>query len=1411
MAICKQVNDKLVELDNKLTTKISEGVKVTSSGESLLRTQDVVKLAMEAEDTEVAKKLLAERIATTDFMKAIVARTSEVVNVAIRSGDAREFSKNKNDQVEMTIIRVTPVDKYVVFTLANPKGEYYTYRFDNGNNSDVSYKSDANGTSIKIVGIGSAITDAERYSNNVMHTFSKTAAKRQGDRLRAMRESLDTIGQVIQTDVGSSDVGSVNLDDYIKDDAYENGNLSSVKRTLDKLHQLDYYKVSDEYVEHIKGIIDAFHPYVMRDIALVVQEKADDNTGWVSYDNKLMGVTVARQNTPSKIHQSAVEVLGHEYVHTGIDFAINSNSRETNSIVRRVNYLRQEVFTRTKWQDFLVVPTQNGIPMNPTAEDTRRAKEIYNYIFTGKNSVKEFMTYGLTNPAVMKHLKGIILKDRKTTAFEKLKEFFNTLLDVALGKYSFREENKNAFDRAMSLAMELAEINNRAEATAITLDVTGSIANWIDNREREFVDFIDEWTDKFMPQEDRPAKLSPNAGPVETGIFVAQFVFKALTMPAYAKAVAQLATKFGMPAESSLREAIADVLDESEARKNANWLGLFTNRMDGIRESIAGMVGEVIYKGMKRPMSKAQEVAITEVLLDTNASVLFYGNNKLSTNKIVEILTNNSSLAREIKRTEDGIKRLLGADKSRANWTVAQAHGLGYLMATHLGNTAQNTNSLGIVRGVRYDKRFNDNTNLLRLVQVLSSLQALKYTDSLMKTQVSELLVNEYTGVKNIMNVYESFKTISKGLFRDDPLHMMDGYTKEVIDNTIDIVYAPMSEATDLLNKGYEFKFEVKGKAGLVNRVATGVFVSPKYAVAERQRGALPLEHTEAKGASLKEKNFKEDPINGFSNFIRDSNIIAKYNKRLLENMKNGVFNPTTVDTGIMATLNAQGFVTDYRYTMSKQMKKELLSMDKSVVKTLARSMSAVSYKAMKEQHEIRVLNEITRVMGAEWKEGEVGTDTLTEFTLIGPEVDNPKHKELFNMLPYNFREYINSRADKVMAVPSELMNIYFGYKHLQFSDFPGIKHLPEAIKTILDTLEKWWMDLVKIAKETILLKIPSVLIFNIISNFMFMLTKCFCPLELAKMHVDSFRDVQDYFKDEKTKTRLIVEINALAEELDGAIDIESIKEKLYKKQTELQLLEERLVKNPIKELGDLGMSQAIVDDVNMSEVEKGNIIKDRLDSLLTYVPTVVKTPLQWMYLSKETTWYKTSRNILQASDLVARDIMNRREKLMEEKQANGEAKLPREYLDAIKEKYGRELPDQVVLEGKNRAEFFEIMKGARHYKLLRWFINYTQPNGKLEEYANKVGLLMFTKYVKRIQRTIFSSMKEHPLKSMGALLLGHFMLNVDTIYDQSYTTKGFDNEGHWSIFNIFPMYSPIDIIETVVNPPLIAMAKEYA
>lgn len=1241
-------------------------------------------------------------------------------------------------------------------------------------------------------------------TNKVYRKYnSAKGALGEGLSSKDVNEQVEQLIKMLEGKVlGSSADAKFDRAGYKEYKGYVHGDVDHMKNLLDFMNDSAKKKASKEQIQELKELFDQMHPSFFRNMNVYINENTKDTAGWsyLGRQDIYLGV-----NPKKRIGKTAAEVYAHEVIHTMIGWALEQKNNKADAIRRELNYVFKIAMDNTTWENFL-----EGDVDKASKAAIEQAKKEYDYVFKSKNANHEFIAYAMTNPKLKKHVETIKLKDKKDkTVWEKVSSVFSRLMDVVLGNYKFREADNNVQQQVHRLAFELAAINQNAEQEGVLTKTGNALYDIISRRDEALGDLLRDMQDKVFNKRDRLKPLPKDASEIQKLGYMNKLVFKAMNNDEYRKALGLWASEvIRAKPDGEIREFIRFFLTPDTYGRAMEFSGMQNNKIDMLRNSYINSISNRIKEAFKVPLEEEQDKALTRVLLDTNASNLLYkkgAERKTYNNReLREVLTDWKALEGRINTAKNKISKLA---PERRNWLVGQAVGLGYFMATHQGHVAQLANAEAIVRGVGTNELHKIDKEMVELVREVASLTALKYTDSKDKKLVAELMKDEYDGVRVVTDTYEDFKANSRTkLFEKDPYHMMEGYSKEVFEDGIDMQIQPLSRRQEMEKLGYTFEGPLEIRKDLVQEKKLGVFVSSAYAKNERLQQAVSLGGFQSRGTSLKENAYMANPDTARTTFKRNKAAMDLKRKEIINAMEKGEFDVTKVEKGIMPILDARGNIVDYRNMMSKERKEKLLGQDVRASSVVPRTVSTLVDKQLREQQNEDVLELIKTDMKENWGEGKLGKDGLTEYRLIGPNVADPDMRELYYMLPESHKNFINSRQDKQMAVRRDLMKAVFGYKHIKLTDAAGIRLLPAVVRNIIDMFEGFWMDLVKIAKTNILMKMPLILISNILSNILYAINTVTSPFEIVGMYKNSFREVKAFMKAHKESIELGSEIGRLQASLTRGMQPEKkgrLVKEIEAKRNRLDRLKAEMEQNEVKELFDLGMYQAIIEDVNTNTLGENNRITEGMDKLLHKTPAYVKTPLQIAYLSKETKWYKFNQEVLQLSDLVARDVMNRKLKRMEQEQIEGKRNLPREYVQ-YKEEKGDKISRKKMLVGEERDEYLKWAKEARHSQLLDSFINYSRPNGNFEEYMNRMGFFMFTKYVKGIQRVILQAGTKYPLKTLTTLLGASLALDIDNIQDQSFLTKGFDYQGDFGVTNIFPVYSPIEQLMNVITPALV-------
>jgi hypothetical protein len=203
------------------------------------------------------------------------------------------------------------------------------------------------------------------------------------------------------------------------------------------------------------------------------------------------------------------------------------------------------------------------------------------------------------------------------------------------------------------------------------------------------------------------------------------------------------------------------------------------------------------------------------------------------------------------------------------------------------------------------------------------------------------------------------------------------------------------------------------------------------------------------------------------------------------------------------------------------------------------------------------------------------------------------------------------------------------------------------------------------------------------------------------------------------------------------------------KVQKKIDMLQVELSMNPVHDLMEAGMYQAIVEDLSKQDYKSSNKLARKLNEITESVPEFIKDGVNWLYLNENTSYFKLMTQATQYSDFVARATEYQ---LLKEKGVDKETAL-NSVLDA--------------------------------------FVNYSKPASSFEEYLNNMGLFMFTKYMKRIQRAVRTSFRDKPANVLLSILGQEAFFEVDDIQDQNVFTRSYANYDQEMFDHFERMYTP--------------------
>lgn len=967
--------------------------------------------------------------------------------------------------------------------------------------------------------------------------------------------------------------------------------------------------------------------------------------------------------------------------------------------------------------------------MNEKETAVEEAEKVLKYLADERVGIHEFIAYAMTNHAVTE-----ILKSMKIEAKE--------------------EEHPDYAAKLASLVRKIVEAvtniikkpNKNANGYTDMVELVEALAN-ANNRQLEYkrsavlervfsvLDKGDEKLAEYIKKMEDKAGNAPlpkkgSKGIISDAAYLMKLAAKSL-VDDRAKRVGELTAGLaGLKPEGTIQTIIRDMSKGDAYQDLVERLGLMSQNIDQHREYTYTQTALAIKNGFKEALTAEESKGLTDVILDTDISSIWADYN------VKEMLGNESRLVAEINKLDSELKSMVDVKDYR--YYREQYRGLGMYMATGKASMIQLLNAQNIAEKLNHptDRKREVDPKIVDIIDKLASMEALRQTSEGSKKVVANLIGKDSDGVANLVAYQSAHKTMSEEKLFDtdaDRRRMIKGYSKEIYDGDIDMQVAPVADEGKMKSQGYKLVEVLSRHYHDANTVPMGMYVSTGKVVQNLHRVTMRYTDKGRRGTSIKD-----------SYAIAGSEFASKKAKRDITKMnldvakkiiaiENGDKEALTKDDyGLAPILDNTGNVTDYRYMMTKDKKESVLKMDRRVVNIVGRM-----YASTYDKEKSTIFNdEIMKIINEDAKKNYIEKSNIgrnsKEYVMMEKNSSNAEIRDLWSVIP----DAVKEQYPTGFPIRRDIMHSMLGYRELSVTDMPGIKHLPDSIKHGLRVAESIWKDVVKITKIDIVLKTPAVLIGNVISNFMYSVVSGEMPHKIAALQLQGVKELNEYLA--KTKEIIL---------LEGRIGAGRASEVEKRR---VSALKNDLQTSSVKDLIDEGFYMSIIEELGLEEFSEHKGLQAKIDEKLSHLPMIVQKGLDWAYIGDKTSVFKALNMATQYSDFVARYAQYH----------------------------------LMVKKGIDKDVAIKTVRDA--------YINYNKPNSRFVEWANQMGLVMFTKYFTRVQRVIKTSAETHPLRMLLAIL-GQEMItgDIEDITNQSIFAKNLGTI----------VYSPLDVLIGATHP----------
>lgn len=1050
-------------------------------------------------------------------------------------------------------------------------------------------------------------------------------------------------------------------------------------------------------------------------------------------------------------NRSALEVYVHELYHAATDYLINNKDPYTAELKGRMEHIMTMFIKDTKPEDLA------KFMENPTTA-VKDSENMLKYI--SEHGLVEFIPHAMSNKAVMARL-----QEMSTSKVESEKSGGLT--------YDIIMWIRKAFQKVMERITKEPKGDDLTKMVFLVERLTRSnikhLYNQRTNKIRKIFNLYDK-ADEYLANKIKEAKKfaennptpmpNTNMTPWQQYAQSGKIFARALFDSSSRANASVLLNAYGAKVEGTVQHIIRDLTKTNEFAAKIDNFGLQSQNIDRQREAVRHSVTHDIKDAFGRDLTELELASIKSTLLDTDSIIL--------EDNIEEYLnpeTGEDKVSQDIKDILDNLENTYGV--SIKNYYQGQSMTLAKYMQTGKGDITLLKNAYNIAHRANdaLTKTDTIDPETIQMIDKLVSLMALQSTSKTYKNNVYRLMQqgdNITNGIGTIMMNLKAAKEEATDLFGNEGEQYLynKGYYKEVYPRNSENLVAPTADKAKLEADGYKLVQVLKPHELHGRTKEMGFYVSEMNLRPRMERGALRITNKTHKGFSIIESYNVElddflDPHNRSLAKSAAERDIAKFRTemaKVIAAKKEGNFEIENEDNlHVHPMINGKGEITNFNYEMSKDKKVSLLGASTNPIDLIAATRASIIDKKLTAPLNEQIINLIqTNEKANKPNYANVGAD-LQLYAFIGPDVANKEHREMWRLLPKEVRYKLEKDNPKVqnpitgewerikplgIKIRRDSINQIMGQKELQWMRTSFGKSLPKEVRVALMVAGKIWESIIGNLKSFIILKMPMVLINNVISNFMISGLTRTNFLNVAKLQLEGVKELNRYV--DLSHKLFSLETKAKA----GKATPE-----------ELRLIDtykNRIENSSVAPLIKAGFYTQILEETEV-DTESGDLISDAYHKQVAKLPKMLKNGLSLVLLDKNTPYFKFMYQATQYSDFTARYAQH--------------------YLNLKK--------------GMEEQKSLNMVKDA--------FINYNRLDSPLISKLNKMGVVMFTKYYTRIHRYIAASIAENPLKVLAGLMALNLLApDAANPWESGIFTKGLGNLVHGPIGELTTFNIPI-------------------
>lgn len=1187
------------------------------------------------------------------------------------------------------------------------------------------------------------------------------------------------------------------------------------------------------HIRHLQELIKKINPEFIRNLIVQYSPNREYASGQYNYnpDSKESKITIGFDDHTANIidsftrlsplsGKSPAEIYAHELMHHAIRAGLATlNILKRSRIRKQLENVYEQAKDIIKWQDLMPVKYDLNLRQMYEAE----AKKLWNYMFDNPNTethngLHEFIVHALTNEKVMNILKqhnyiNKAVSGQPQNLLQKVIALGKLLLDVVFGETKLRElpsiskeiiagtftsiQRDSLFAEVDKLVAGITNVNVTAgtklfnvpiRGTELIFTLFGRFTEWGKNvvspKLQYAINFLDMRGNPFLFNLKLTGtwfddlKLYGNA---IIGSLFSERRRKVLTNIILPHII-------GLSQQGAILCALRDMTAPDIQSQRLEALSALTRNVEQASKALETTCYTDLTEAFgKKDLTNEEDNALTYAGLKTDLSCLLEVdsvNGSTNIDSLLQLITDDKAISREINNIIYELKK-----NKHSRWYINQAKALAQYMVTGIGNEALNLNARNIATGKLTGKDIQTTEQVIELIDKLTTLTALQLTDKKHRTVFASM---KKEGLENFLKTHKKFvaetnkgvqvtetdkmgNMVTRTVYAVDSIHVIKGYTKQLLDTSYDLKWDLASNELDLKKEGYIKLRDLDSNSVTKNNFA---LYRRSFATPNRRDGAVvSIVGKHNIGTSLKDTAYdlfrdvdeaqkKTLAKNTYDIYRANAN---KIQQRLISEMQKKELTLDDINkmssgfTPIVSPIT--NMTSDYRITMSDAHKISDLNMNTSGRLILSKMYASQNTKITAETRNKVILEWLKDDMKQNMVRNTGGLNTDKEghvYVKIHEKTTNKFLQKAWAVMPKEFKEEATKGS---LYIREDWLQDIFGIPSLSLAETKLVNNqlIPAKVKRLVAIAEYILKTLTYMLKQNIVIKVPNVLIGNILSNLAISVANGSNPIKVARYTISNAKAIKDYIDNKKQLNRI-----EFKERIGTATEAE-LKTKNW--------LKSKLENNIVHPLMEKGMYQAITEDIKMDDLETIGKVNKFMKNVKLYdkIPNGVKQFIRQAYLGEGTPYYEFMRQATQYSDFVARAT---------EYQLRME-KAPERW-EYVKDKKGRKI--------RREREEYTNYEEALTANVWNYFINYDKPQSALLQYLNDIGLAMFTKFALRIQHVISSGLIKNPIGSLLFIIGQATIMDTEDIYEQNIFNK------NWSAL----IYNPVDnFINVAVPMPL--------